>query len=298
MKQLKNKGLFAFILSTMVFAFSNGDIYDTMHSVGNSTLTCMYKFNKDNPYYLATVGKIGVSGYCLAKLGTYTYKKFFGNHDYDWVWRWHNNPIEQTSLYHLSNNQPNKNSVFTLFSHGVGTDPGAGTLYKIRNNLPTNSDFYGFIYNDQRPLYFPFPSPHHTNFAQADDIECLKMAYSDSYDLIYNNNNQYQKTIVYGVSRGATTILTILANIDDDENAKKFLEIVDAFILEAPFASMDDITKNISTITKKICYPLSWITKKLDGLSQDSVHNIIDKIFKSYDKDGMSAWDAIDKIYK
>ena len=216
--------------------------------------------------------------------------------NYSWLLRWRNNPVEKTSLYHLSDDQPSENSVFTLFSHGVGSSPGTGTIH--RNHLPTNSDFYGFTYNDQRPLYFPFPSPQNTNFAQTTDIECLKKAYGDSYDLICSNNNQYQKIIVCGVSRGATTPFTILANIDDDEKAKKFLEIVDAFVLESAFASMDDVTKNMSTITKTLCSPLSWITQKTIGLSQDSVHNIINKIFQSYDKDGMSAWNAIDEIYK
>ncbi len=61
---------------------------------------------------------------------------------------------------------------------------------------------------------------------------------------------------------------------------------------------MNDVTKKMSTITKTICSPLSWIARKTVGLSEDSVHNTIDTIFKSYNKDGMSAHKAIDKIYK
>ncbi len=260
MNRLKNK-IFAFMLSVMMFSLARGGIRRFMRSVSNFKST------------------------------------WIDNKNYPWVWRWRNNPVEETSLYHLSDNQLSENSVFTLFSHGVATDPGAGTLYKIRNHLPINSDFYGFTYNDHRPLYFPLPSPQNTNFAQAADIECLKKAYGDSYYFICNNN-QYDKIIVYGVSRGATTPLTILATIDNDENAKKFLEMVDAFILEAPFASMDDVTKNISTITKTICSPLSRIAKKTIGLSEDSAQNLMGKVFQDYDKNGISAWDAIDKIYK
>jgi len=215
--------------------------------------------------------------------------------NYEWFWRWHSNPVEETSLYHLSDNQSDKNKIFILFSHGVGAHPGTGIIYKIRNHLPPNSDYYGFTYEDQS-FYFPFHGQKNINFAQASDIECLKNAYSDSYDLI--NNNQYQIIIVYGVSRGATTPLTVLANIDDDENARKFFEKVNAFVLESAFASMDDVIENISKITKTLCSPLSWITKKTIGLSQNSVHNIMDKIFQGYDKNGMSACNAIDTIHK
>ncbi len=220
-----------------------------------------------------------------------------GNHDYKWLWRWYYNPVRETSLYHLSDNQPSKNKVFILFSHGLCTSLGAGTLYKIYNLLPQKSDFYGFRYTtDEQPFFFPFPSPKNTNFAQAPDMECIKKAYSDSYNFI--RNNKYQITIVYGVSRGATAPFTVLANISDDENAKNFLEIVNAFVLESPFASMDDVVENMSEMTKKICFPLSWITKKTIGFSQNFVHDVINNIFKSYDKNGMSACEAINTIYE
>ena len=65
MKQLKNKKLFAFILSIMVFSFAHG---------------CIFSFT----------------------------------HPFFWLLRWRKNPVEETSLYYLSDNQPSKLAVYLV----------------------------------------------------------------------------------------------------------------------------------------------------------------------------------------
>lgn len=225
-------------------------------------------------------------------------KRFFC--DYSWLTRWSDNPIEDTLLCYLCDNQPTSN-VHVLFSHGVGSSPAHGVVFKSGNFFPPNANVYGFAYDDQRPLYWSFPSPTKTSLAQDNDIESLESAYSDLYKKLFDGNERDAETkiIVYGVSRGATTPFTVLKNIQKNGTAKTFLKNVDAFVLEAPFASMDDFVRNTSKITEKICYPLSCITQgRVSGLSESSAHNLLSKFFQQYDPDGISAYKALDTMTK
>lgn len=150
-------------------------------------------------------------------------------------------------------------STVLIFSHGFSCHHGCGggLISKLDNkNIPC----FSFDYPDVQE------GIKQTSFGQENEIAILK-------NTINQIRQRYKnvRIIIYGVSRGASTIITTLATLNDQE-----LNAIAAVILESPF---DHIRSVIASIFNKT-FILSYAT----GLGL----KVMERIAGKFDSQGIS----------
>lgn len=129
-----------------------------------------------------------------------------------------------------------------IFCHGFGADCTQAYLYGIDDNNPIIPDsIITFDFADSEITdyccFCGFPNREHACIAQTKDLSTL-------HEIIEQVRKNYpeRKIILYGVSRGASTIINYLGS-------KQFtpFEKIAAAILESPFSHVKNVIKNITS---------------------------------------------------
>lgn len=123
--------------------------------------------------------------------------------------------------------------IITLFVHGLGGSKKTGIAYQRHGFIP--GDVMTFDFPDSPSL----TQPQAANLGQDIDIEVLKTAYLQAV-------SQGYRVILYGLSRGAATIINFLGIYDVDN--------VVAALVESPFFTVKDVVHN-----QLRSYYLHWI---------------------------------------
>ena len=116
------------------------------------------------------------------------------------------------------------NSSNYLFCHGVGGNAQQVTYYQSYGLLPKEA--HSFNFNDWHDNQFDQTK---TALGQRADIDVLRVQLNSLC-------KQLSRIILYGVSRGAATIINFVG--------KEKPQNVAALILESPFAHVDDVINN------------------------------------------------------
>ena len=138
-------------------------------------------------------------------------------------------------LHFLQTTLFKKSKFITIVSHGYNPgkiNTGLRQANRLCKHNVVHGDCVSFDYNDNWD---------HANFAQEHDLAYLTAAITTA-----KNNFPRQKMILYGISRGASTIVRYMGQ-EQTEN-------VHALILESPFASMHDVAKHLAQ-----GYWLGWL---------------------------------------
>lgn len=155
----------------------------------------------------------------------------------------------EPELITLNASQANPQTVF-LFAHGVDPRASVATAqanaYIAQNMLP--STCYTFSFHDRIGML---------NFGQTRDIALLKRAYDQ-----VRQKHPEAAIVLVGISRGASTILNMLATEHEtDWNAVK------AVILESPFQSVPALVQHISSsCISFVPYGKAMLTKLVNAL--------------------------------
>ena len=112
-----------------------------------------------------------------------------------------------------------------------------------------------------------------TTFGQEDELTCLRHAYTQIMGL-----HQDRLAVLYGVSRGASTIFNFLASCKPTS--------VRAVILESPFAAFDDVMAHLA---KKYFFNRIWGGESL-------IRALASLIFPRYKWEGMRPIDLVKEI--
>lgn len=154
-----------------------------------------------------------------------------------------------------------------LFSHGIADT--YRQAFRYYNLKIIKKPFYTFNFPDATLSCMKVDRTL-TVFGQEDEINCLSSAYDQVRIL-----EPEKPVLLYGVSRGASTILNFIAH-RKPENIK-------AIILESPFASIDDV--------------ISYLASK-NKVSLGIARKIFSYIFPRYKWLGLKPLDIVDAIPK
>lgn len=181
--------------------------------------------------------------------------------------------------------QSTNQSIYVLFSHGFGDTGKLAQVYQngskqYKDGLFTIPfDIYSFHYPDARVECRKIPRISCTSLAQANEIARLRDAFLAMICELKKKYGNNYKIVLYGLSRGASTIIMFLATYPE------LLEHVAAVILESPFDSINTI------IEQKIKnLGLGKIVSAKTG------HRIFSMIFGQYDPQFPSPIDVIERI--
>lgn len=176
--------------------------------------------------------------------------------------------------------------VTILFSHGVGDTNKLATVYQNgskkdaqnRSTIPFRT--FSFDYEDARPgKFYKIPRISNTSLAQTNEILRFKDAFLSMSKTLQEEQGSNYKIVLYGLSRGASTIIMFLATYPELCNH------VAAVIVESPFDSIDTI------ITSKI---QSMGLEKV--VSLQAGQRIFQSIFKLYNPTFPAPANVITKI--
>lgn len=183
-------------------------------------------------------------------------------------------------------NQETDEPVIILFSHGIGDTHKLATVYQngSKNDINRRSTIpfktFSFDYQDARPgRFYKIPRISYTSLAQTNEILRLRDAFLQMQTTLQNEHGSQYKIVLYGLSRGASTIIMFLATYPE------LCKHVAGVVLESPFDSIDTI------ITTKVA------TMGLEKfVSLQTVQRIFQSIFKLYDPSFPSPIDVVNKI--
>lgn len=132
---------------------------------------------------------------------------------------------------------------YILFSHGFGGDISNVLLYKIITPNLFPFEMEAFNYPDSFILTLPFKL-RYSSFAQEHDIQTLSKEINRLRSNLYKKHGDNYRIILFGVSRGASTIIMYLAQYKDE------LDHIAAAIVESPFDSMENVISELHPILK------------------------------------------------
>lgn len=156
------------------------------------------------------------------------------------------------SLSGVSYSEASTIPTYCLFSHGFGGSGSNIKLYKLFAPDTIPFPIIRFDYADAQILINPFQLKH-SSFAQKDDVETLATQIRKLKAVLKKIHGENYRIILFGVSRGAATIIMFLATYPDE------LDHIAAVIIESPFDSMEhciqDKPKTLRSLGEKlICY--------------------------------------------
>jgi len=183
-----------------------------------------------------------------------------------------------------------------LFSHGFADTLNQFCYYiKNYNWLGRGYENKNYIlYNPVKSFNFPdamckhIPNLYYTSLGQSNEIASLKKAYDQmdtDKDATLDKKLYDNKRILFGISRGASTIINFLAKY---KSGKTKSDKVKAVILESPFDHMESIIMKHWFIE---------LLAKLPFLNKERIYNIFCKITQ-YKDNGAHSINLVDKIDK
>lgn len=130
---------------------------------------------------------------------------------------------------------------YILFSHGFGGDAGNALFYKVFNPGLFPFEMETFNYADSFVLALPFKL-RHSNFAQEHDLKTLANHVRTLKQKLSKKHGENYRIILFGVSRGASTLIMYLANYSNE------LDHIAAAIVESPFDSMEHVIEKLDPL--------------------------------------------------
>jgi len=147
----------------------------------------------------------------------------------------------------------------TIFSHGIGGSHKQGLRYKtLFSGFDLESvNYIVFDYPDAPEKFFE-KNPH-TGLAQESEMIALDGAIEKVLEQINELEIENPKVILFGVSRGASTIINVLGRRIKER--KKLPNIV-AVILESPFAHCEDTLEGYATLFSLPQFFMRFLAKR------------------------------------
>ena len=167
-------------------------------------------------------------------------------------------------------NSESNSQVITIFAHGIADAHKQVDEYINRGIITTTG--YTFDFPDSTESIFRVNHAE-SSLAQQSEMECLQ-------NVIEHAALQNQEIILYGLSRGASTIVNLLAHYSNPH--------IKAVILESPFDSMQTVTRNI---IQRIG------GEKIPGITTIADY-AVETIFRKYRTTGIQPIDSITAINK
>lgn len=179
------------------------------------------------------------------------------------------------------------NKVECLFSHGIADTYKQAEKYVksyCKNNKKHTNPYStipvittSFNYPDATN-YFWRVNFWHTSFGQKNEINALKKAIEKKKQAPLTHHTSTD-LLLYGISRGASTILTFLSHYPNTNN-------ICALVLESPYDHIKTVAQHIVNTAHLACIPYSY----------DIVHATIGMIFARYSKNGINPLSLIKNI--
>lgn len=215
-----------------------------------------------------------------------------------------------------SNRKNSNDTTECLFSHGIA-GAGKQVQNYIKKSVTDNTEQSHHYFTIEVPATtFDYPDATdrfwrvnfwRTSFGQKNEIDALKNAldqrkewyknnkpafsdiaieesaddsHKDTLPNTHNSNNQSQPAqfILYGLSRGASTIVTFMTTYPETEN-------ICALVLESPY---DQVVSVATAFASRLRIPYF----------SSFIHVLMRMLFMQYDKNGISPLHNIDKISK
>lgn len=128
---------------------------------------------------------------------------------------------------------------YYLFAHGLA-ETHKQALWYTNGFTQYPSIIDGFLFTYDYPdatNYFWRVNWMYTSLGQNNEVLCFKNNYEQAVDTLAKKDKSSQKLILFGVSRGAATVLNFVGRYQPEH--------VKALILEAPFDSTRSLSNNI-----------------------------------------------------
>lgn len=154
-----------------------------------------------------------------------------------------------------------------LFAHGFWDFADQAGIYKDMFAVPLKT--FSFPDAQDRRIHLS-----RVNMAQKDDMNALWNAYE-------NLINEGDSVFFVGLSRGASTIITLMSTKDLDK--------VKAVILESPFSCLECVVESLVRRRLHLGW-VPWLTA--------TVNYLVPYVFRQYDKNGIKPIDVIQNLPK
>lgn len=171
---------------------------------------------------------------------------------------------------------------YYLFAHGLAESHKQALWYTNGfTSHPSIIDGNLFTYDyPDATNYFWRVNWMYTSLGQSNEIISLKNSYEQVIDILATENRASEKLILFGVSRGAATVLNFVGRYNPQR--------VKALILEAPFDSTLSLSNNI----------LSYAGLEQYSFAQTIGHYGISAIFWQHSVKGENAKDCLASLDK
>ncbi|MDP3889274.1 MAG: hypothetical protein Q8Q25_01885 [bacterium] len=162
-----------------------------------------------------------------------------------------------------------------LFSHGIADTQAQAHRYKqpgiVAEPLTT------FDYPDATTRFWRL-NFWYTNFGQEKDIEALKHTYGIQQEQMNLAHETNAPVVLFGLSRGASTILNFIAQHNPSN--------IQAIVLESPYDHVNSIAKHLAYQLHLSSFPHA----------SNLIHYLMSLLFFGYNRNGIQPIDSVPKI--